>query len=236
MLDALRFWRYYRYPSYQWAVCIRQILDRMPLDAATLIDAPCGDGVISYWLIQYALGQRYELYDLSARAVEVSRRMLTWRAARRMELVIERRDIHQLPVEGPADDVWLLINSLYLLPDIDRLLDRMRPRAQTIIAVFPNTTSANYRLYTAQSPSTNIHAMGHDETIGFFARHGYSLDEEHELCYVPLYSIQPGMLRLAASFLVNPVAGLYPKKEACYWLAVFSRAASQTSSDVGQRT
>lgn len=223
MVDALRFWRYYRYPSYQWAMAIRQVLSEFSLDTATLIDAPCGDGVISYWLMRHGLGRRYELYDLSARSVAICRRLPSSHAARNNQLTIQVKDIHDIPVEGAANDIWLLINSLYLLPDVDRLVAHMRPRVQTVIGVFPNTASANYRRYTARSPATNIHEMGREETVSFFARHGYQVGAQQDLCYVPLNLIESNQLRKAASVLVTPWADWFPKKEANYWMAVFSR-------------
>lgn len=225
MLDFLRFWRYYRYPAQHWAADIRNILAESSDNQVTIIDAPCGDGVITYWLIKGRVGQRFELYDLSERAVTAAQKITDWKKASQFELRVEQRNIHDLPVDQGKNDVWLLINSLFLLPDIDQLLGRMRRRAKTIIGVFPRITSENYKCYAAQSPGTNINEMGQDETIEFFAKHGYRLQQKHEFCYVPILYFKSKYMRLAASYLVNPIERLFPRREACYWLGVFSRDA-----------
>jgi SAM-dependent methyltransferase len=226
MMDAWRFWRYYRYPARQWAMSIREILVGLATDDVTLIDAPCGDGVVSYWLIKGGVGRKYELYDISARAIPVAQRMHRWRGAQRTELHIEQKHIFDIPIGTATNDIWLLINSLYLLPDIDRLLNQMHDRVRTIIGIFPRINSTNYKCYISQSPATNINEMGRAETIEFFARHGYLLDEQRDLCHIPLMCVRSKLLRLAASYVVNPVAGFYPQKEACYWLGVFSKPAT----------
>ena len=61
------------------------------------------------------------------------------------------------------------------------------------------------------------------ETIEFFAKHGYTLIEQKEFCYVPILSLKSRYARLAASYLVNPIANFFPRKDAGYWLAVFER-------------
>ena len=129
MLDFLRFWRYYRYPAHHWAADISQILTQTSMGDAAIIDAPCGDGIISYWLIKRGIRHRYELYDISERTIGVARRMADWKKTRQLELHIEPLDIHQVPLGHGTEDIWLLINSLYLLPEIDQLLSRMRSRA-----------------------------------------------------------------------------------------------------------
>ncbi len=223
MPDFLRFWRYYRYPAQHWASDIRSILTQLSLDQASIIDAPCGDGVVSYWLMKKRIGKCFELYDLSERAISAASKMLRWTKTRDVELRIEHANIHDIPVDTGTEDIWLLINSLFLLPDIDELLRRMRRRARTIIGVFPCITSQNYKRYVAHSPSTNFNEMGQDETVEFFAKHGYRLEHKKEFCYVPILYFRSKYTRLAAGFVVNPIERFFPRKEACYWLAVFSR-------------
>lgn len=223
MLDSLRFWRYYRYPARRWTVDIRKFLKQESLEGKTIIDAPCGDGIIAYWLMKAGIGNRYELYDISQRAVSVATRMLDWQGAKEFELHIEQQDIFHVPLDRGTDDIWLFINSLYLLPNVDELLARMRVRAQTIIGVFPSITSRNYKRFVAQSPNRNINEMERDETIAFFHKHGYQLREQRESCYVPILYLKSKYTRLAAAYLVSPVERFFPQKEACYWMGVFER-------------
>ena len=223
MLDFLRFWRFYRYPAQRWSVDIREILKQKSLDGKTIIDAPCGDGVIAYWTIKAGLGRRYELYDLSERSAAVAKRLLSWKKTQPIDLKVDCADIFDVPVDQGTEDVWLFINSLYLLPNVDNLLSRMRPRAQTIIGVFPCITSKSYKSFVARSPNRNINEMGRDETIAFFEKHGYQLLEQREFCYVSLMSVKSRYGRLAASYLVSPIERFFPRKDPAYWLGVFER-------------
>ena len=143
MLDVVKFWRFYRHPVQRWAIEIRDVLTQLPVGDATIVDAPCGDGVIAYWLIKQGVGKRYELYDLSSRLTDRAAQMIDWPKSKNFELRVEARDIHDIPLDGRTDDIWLLINSIFLLPDIDRMMERMRSRAKTIIAIFPIVTSKN---------------------------------------------------------------------------------------------
>jgi hypothetical protein len=42
---------YYYYPQYRWAKRLAQLLRRYLTPATIVVDAPSGDGVISYWLL-----------------------------------------------------------------------------------------------------------------------------------------------------------------------------------------
>ena len=222
MRDFLRFWRFYRYPGQIWGAELRKIVAELPLENRTIIDAPCGDGGVAYWLIQAGIGKQYELYDLSERSIAVARRMQQWEKAKPIKLRIEACDILDVPAPE-ASDVWLLINSLYLLPNTDQLLRQMHNRAQTIIGIFPCTESANYQRYVSREPGRNINAMSRDETIAYFAKHGYQLKHQKEFCYAPLNYFNSKYARLAATYFLNPIERFFPRREACYWMGVFDR-------------
>ncbi|MCA9216482.1 MAG: class I SAM-dependent methyltransferase [Planctomycetales bacterium] len=223
MRDLKRFWRYYRHPAQRWIREMRDVLRDVPTDDATIVDAPCGDGSISFWLIKYGIGKQFELYDISEHSINVARRMHDWGGAKDLDLTIEVSDVHDVPVNGHANDVWLLINSLYLLPDIDRLVDRMRDRAKTIIAVFPNVASKNYQKFISQIPDMNINEMSVDDTIAFFAKHGYKLDDKRDMDCIPLNYFKSKYTKLSACYILNLFERVLPGKEKCYWIARFSR-------------
>jgi hypothetical protein len=226
MFDGAQFWRYGRYPGHHWGRDIGEILGRIGVGDATIIDAPCGDGVVTWWVMRSGVGQRFEAYDIAESSVAVASRMQDWARARSLELRVERRDVHDMPADGPADDVWLLINSLYLLDDIDALIERMRPRVGTIVGVFPHIDSADYRQWLTWSPDevVNVNEMDEPATIDFFARHGYRLEERRDFCRVRMSHLKSKYVRLAAMLAVDRIEGLLPQREACYWLGVFRRS------------
>ncbi len=222
MLDVVKFWRFYRHPVQRWAYEIRDVLDQLPIGDATVVDAPCGDGVIAYWLIKQGVGRKYELYDLSSRLTDRAAQMIDWPKSNRFDLRVEARDIHDIPLDGRTNDIWLLINSLFLLPDIDRMMERMRSRAKTIIAIFPIITSKNYQRFIAQSPEMNTNEMGKDEITAFFDKHGYTLEQTRDINCISLNYFRSKYAKMAGSYFLNPIEPLIPK-EPCYWLGVFSR-------------
>jgi hypothetical protein len=226
----------HRYPACQWARQIGCILRRIQVtDETTLIDAPCGDGIISYRLMLSGVGNRYELCDTSERAVARARAMFTKRFVGRREVSIQVRDIFDMPLGNRHDDVWLLVNSLFLLPDIPTLVRRMRARVKHVVGVFPHTNTADYRSYLARRPDVNTFPMNQQETIEFFAGQGYTLLESQQTSYVGLRFIRSGYIRLLASYAVNPLERFFPRTQAQYWIGAFVRDndfTTATSADL----
>jgi hypothetical protein len=209
---------YYYYPQYRWAKRLAQLLRRYLTPATTVVDAPSGDGVISYWLLESGrFRNSFELYDRSPELIAKAAELRTVASG---ELTIAPCDIGAIPIGDRTADLWLLINSLYLLPDIDQLLTRMRPRFQTVVGVFPYLDRENYRRYLQFSERwDNANAMTDRQTIDFFARHGYRLDHREDATFWSQYRWSfRGSRRLLN--LIDPLAAHRPGN---YWLAVFSR-------------
>jgi hypothetical protein len=216
--------RYYRYPYYHWAKALGKALRESDFDEnATIIDAPCGDGAVSYWLMKQGIGRRYELHDLSPREARLASYLRQRPQANQAEVTVTCGDIAQIEVSGRANDTWLLINSLFLLPDIDNLVERMRPRIQTVVGLFPEITHKNYLAFTQLDPHSNIHAMDRTQTIAFFHRHGYALRTQSGANYIAHQCLRPRAIRKYYWLFLNPFEYVVPKRNACYWIGVFSR-------------
>ena len=209
---------YYYYPQYPWAKRLGMLLRPYLQDPATaVVDAPCGDGVITYWMLRSGhFKNPFELFDLSP---ELIAKAQTIRAAY-PQLTATSADIGAIPVAGRSADLWLLVNSLYLLPDIDGLVDRVRPRFRTVVGVFPYIDRENYRRYLQFTERwENANAMEDAETVRFFARHGYRLDHREDATHLSQYRWN---VRGARRFL-NVLDPLFQGRPGNYWLAIFSR-------------
>jgi SAM-dependent methyltransferase len=236
-LNQPGFLRYRRYPHYHWAKMIGEIIAKdIGSDHATIIDAPCGDGIISYWLIRSNIGHEYELVDISERSIEIARRMNTEDMPKRVRLSISCKDIFDIECSD-RDDIWLLINSLYLLPDVDRLLTQMRHRSRYVIGVFPYIHRENYRCFARLHPERNINEMGEYATIRFFKRHGYQLEMRRDVTFVAFHCLTSRfhylpsrLVQRMACLLLNPAERFVPKRAGFYWLGVFRRAQSRCMS------
>lgn len=209
---------YYYYPQYRWAQRLAALLPRHLEDDTIVVDAPCGDGVMSYWLVNRGIGNRFELYDRSPELVAKASRIARPHGR---PIAASSRDIFTLDTEGRRDDLWLLVNSLYLLPDIDRLLERMKPRFKTIAAVFPYLDRENYRYYLRQDARwENVSGMSDTETVAFFARHGYRLDHREDATFLAQFRWD---VRGSRRFL-NLIDPWFRSREGNYWIGVFVRS------------
>ncbi len=215
--SALSF-SYFYYPQYRWARRLRALLPSYLTDrAAVIVDAPCGDGVISYWLWRSGkIAHSFELYDRSPQQIAKAQRFAGSRSAVRAEA----RDIFAIESSEHRADVWLLVNSLYLLPDIDRLVAKMRLRFRVIIAVFPYLDRANYRYYRQRiGCDENVNGMSDEDTVAFFARHGYRLDHREDAAPLSQHRFSfPGLRRL-----LNVLEPLARGGSGNYWIGVFVR-------------
>ncbi|MCA9218130.1 MAG: class I SAM-dependent methyltransferase [Planctomycetales bacterium] len=223
--DLLRFPRFYRYPYYHWGKAFSSLLSEADVaDDATIIDAPCGDGVVTFWLAKNGFRNSFVLCDIAERDVNRARKLKDWPALRNVEVKVTLADIHDLKVTCERTrDVWFLINSLFLLPEIDRLFEKMRPRVEHVIGLFPDISSRNYRCYKKRHPTMNANEMDRNEVSAFFNRHGYETKKTLDASFIPHHCIQPMRLQQIARYGLNPFGNLVSKKDPCYWVGLFSR-------------
>ena len=158
---------YFVYPQYLWAREINRLLKSGTIPdfrERQIIDAPCGSGVVTFWLKRWNSGLRTQLYDLDRNNVDLARR---WFPACNARVA----DIYKLEVER-SDNVWLLINSLYCLPEAGALLGRMARHMEYIVGVFPYLDTKNYRKFLCTPGAHNPSAMTKEQTLVHFAASG----------------------------------------------------------------
>ncbi len=207
---------HFRYPQFLWSRDIYSILKSIDnLQERTIVDAPCGSGIVTYWLRKKLPDIRFELYDLSKDCIEIARRYIPG-------VTIEYEDIFEVDSSGCTGDVWLLINSLYCLPEIDRLVNRHASRMQYIIGIFPDINHRNYRCFFKKNPSFNNYSeMDQAQTVNFFKKHDYDLLYSKSVTHIPYrcYSFtgQSRYFNLLDSFFRK-------KNSGAYWICLFKRA------------
>ena len=111
---------YYIYPHYLWACDINKLPRRGVIrepHTRIFVDVPCGSGVVSFWLKTWSRDLQLMLFDINPDNQRLAHRHFPACNAR-------IADIYRLDVER-NDNVWLLINSLYCLPEAITLLKRM---------------------------------------------------------------------------------------------------------------
>lgn len=223
----MRFVRYHRYPSDLWGKALAHILRTIDLDAnAAIVDAPCGDGVIVYWLIREGIHQPFELYDLSEQKVRHAENLSTWAKARGVDAVASKCDLHELPHSAEANDVWLLINSFFMFEAFHDLVERMRPRTKYILGLFPATSDPDYQTYVQRNPGINLNEMDEAQTTSFFAAHGYELCHRQDITSIPTRFIRPHRVGQAVRLVISPFERFAPKRNGLYWIGLFRRVES----------
>lgn len=217
--------RYRRYPSYQWGEAIAEILKTIDLAPSTaILDAPCGDGVVCYWLVRAGVRGPFELYDISDGKLRHARRLATWAEKWGVRMVVEKRDLFEPPPPSSSeDDVWLLVNSLFLFERFDAVVERMRPRAKHIVGIFPNVTRPDYLSYVKRNPGFNVGEMNEVQTTSFFAAQGYELRHRREITFIPTRGIRPDFLRQGIRLVIGSLERFYPHHNGLYWVGVFRR-------------
>jgi len=193
----------------------------LPDSNGTVVDAPCGDGIITYWLSKVNTTASFELYDRSSDCLATARRLQPALTCHR------EADMAAVPARA-ADSIWLLVNSLYLLPDPGGLMDRLRPRMKHILAVFPYTDHENYKAYFRKHPGeVNVSAMSRPDTIAFMAAHGFDLIEAIDSTYLPFHRLEMGPVNVLTTRIFNLLdRGLAGRRPPCYWIARFERRIS----------
>ena len=85
-------------------------------------------------------------------------------------------DIFEFHIEG-NDHTWLLINSLYCLPDSDKLISGAKDKFKYVIAVFPDVKSANYKYFIKKNPNFSnpsaIESKSNNTKVAFHKWNGF---------------------------------------------------------------
>lgn len=211
---------YFRFPQYIWAKKICYIInEKVELKEFDLFDAPCGDGIVSYWVNKSHQGKNFILCDISRDKITAAKKYL---AEKNME--IYEGDIFDIDLKNNSY-IWLLINSVYLIQNIDVLINKLSGYCPYIIAIFPHIDHENYSYFKKKNPEfVNHYEMNVDETIRFFSKNDYEVIYKEDLISIPFhkYSSNPA-IKFFWGMIFNCVDRFIKNKNKAYWIAVFKR-------------
>ena len=187
----------YFYPQNCFAASIKRHLPKH--EAFILIDCPCGNGETSY---HFARIPRASVrgYDIDDESLRNARRHFT-----APTLTYEKQDIRSLVAESPRFDAFCIINSLYCIPDCERVLsqlrDLMHSDAQLFVIVDNVEGGGNYRHFSAShraipatSPSSQLHVLTKDEFHSFFESLGFVVKDVTPIVYTHSHHTLAGRL------------------------------------------
>ena len=209
---------YWRYPQATWASHVRGMLQRAGLtEGQAVVDAPCGDGIVSWWL-EARLRSPMEAWDLDTPWLATARRRLR-------RTTVRTCDLRTVEVAA-GDDAWVLVNSLYCLPDVEAIVARMRPRFRHVVGVFPRLDHRNHACFLRRNPGyATASPMDEDGTLRLFERQGYTLREKREVGAIAHHCVPDWMPRRLVTRLLGAVDPLVSLRGGRHpsWAARFER-------------
>lgn len=220
-------WRYRTYPHKKWADEIYSILNKhLNTTGCSIIDAPCGNGVITYWLLKKGIASNFLLIDLAEKGIQIAKNnLVTLTSSQQIEII--NADIYRTN-SLRSDDIWLLINSLYVFNDLTKLMEVMKKRVNFIIGIFPYLDRKNYLCLKKLRPvveKINYSGMSAGDTIDFFSKQGYKMLQKKDITFIPFYChrLNRPLLKFIISQLYIQMDNFYRNKNGYYWLGVFKR-------------
>jgi hypothetical protein len=167
---------FFVYPQYIFAKHICKLIFRnIDTDDINFIDAPCGNGVISYWMSKYLPNSKFNLYDIDKNSIDTFNTVNT-----NLNIVTEQKDIVDIDIDinHKKTNILLLINSLYLLTERDSFIENLTG-VDYIVGVFPNINGKNFDCFLnyIYKNEFEIDAMTVEQTNVFFKEKGYEMIE-----------------------------------------------------------
>jgi hypothetical protein len=212
---------YFIYPQYIWAKEIDLIFKSgiiEEIDKRMIIDAPSGKGVISYWLSKDYPGLVFLLCDINANYIDFASKHIQGGQCL-------NEDIFHLTTRT-FNNVWVFINSLFCLPEAEKLIGHMSSQMEYIIGVFDYISSANYYAFLSAHPGyLNPSAAGKDDTIKLFEKFGYKTIFQKDVTYIHYQTVRSSVLRKVGLRAFSLIEKIWRSNNPAYWLAVFKRAS-----------
>ena len=158
-----------KYPQNIWTNLAISMLQKEDLNGKNIIDAPCGNGHIAFHVAEVFKNNKVYAFDIDKKQLNS-----VYLRTGLPNLIVEERDIFTLKLES-NNNIWLFINSLYCLPDTDKLMENCGSYMDVIIAVFPRIDSLNFITFEKLNPQfDNPSKMSINDTVLFFAKYNFT--------------------------------------------------------------
>jgi len=209
----------YQYPQLLFA---KAIIERIPRTEQQLYiaDCPCGNGEVAYHL-SAAKHVSVTAVDIDVRSIATASHNF-----RRPNLQFKAADIFEFLSEKKAFDLICVVNSLFLLPDQEKLFKLLHGSlngdAARLIIITPNPEGKNFKRFQEQHPGVNKNVLGKNALKEKASEMQFAISEITELEYAGYYGRRE--LRLLSVFapfylqILNFFAKLSRQKQGNYIL------------------
>lgn len=212
---------YYKYPQYNWVKEISALIRENGLIVEKFIDAPCGNGIISYWLSKEFKGAEFKLLDLDENSIKTACNFL-----KEPQFSCRSGDLLEWNFKNEkTETIFLLINSLYLLPEPEKVVAKIKQTSEYLIAIFPYVERVNFQAFIKKNPNYphNLN-FTYEQTIAWLEGAGLKLIDRKDVSYIAHHRL-PKLPYIKSMLLksFNLIENRMPKNrcEASYWIGIF---------------
>jgi 2-polyprenyl-3-methyl-5-hydroxy-6-metoxy-1,4-benzoquinol methylase len=173
----------YFYPQNVFAKSILRYISTTDSEKK-LIDAPCGNGETSQ---HFAKNKNLSVfgYDLNDKSIANAKKNHTAK-----NLNFETANIFDVMTRHTAVDYFCIINSLFLLPEPDRLLREAKNTLKKdgrLFVIIPNVEGKNFKWFSQQDKDLNKLLLNFDEITPYFKRCDLEVKEIKPIAYTHNY-------------------------------------------------
>lgn len=210
----------YKYPQYLWCKEIISALEKLNLDANNFIDAPCGNGIISYWLQKHLDQANFQLMDIDENSIAEANHL----ADGNRQLEVSLGDIYTFSTPYDREEtVFLLINSLFLLPETEKLLSIIHKSSAHSVVILPHIEHKNFRTFYKKRPTYPLHYYESMSNVDqLFRDNGFTLLYSKEICNIAHHTLPK--LPIIYSLLLKICNLIEPRlrtKSPAYYLLIY---------------
>ncbi len=173
----------YRGFSYPQGVFTSAIIKLLSKEKAVLIDAPCGYGD-STWQFAKLKNLTVYGYDIDPGVIEKAKKIS------RPNLFFDIADIRDIAKKHTDVKYFCIINSLFLLPEPDKILEAIRINLSDdgkLFIVAPNINSVHFKRFQKDNPDVNKLILDINQLQRYFSSRGWFVDKTVKLAYTRSY-------------------------------------------------
>ena len=130
-----------KYPQAIWSDKIIELLNKNNIlnSIENIYDVPGGFGAIAYNMSK-KIDRKYFIIDIDKNKINFAKKHIS-----KNKMVIKQDYLENI-VFNPKS-LWLLINSFYLLENVNVVLDKHKSNIDYVVGLFPYTNSKNYYFF-----------------------------------------------------------------------------------------
>ena len=149
-----------------------------------IVDVPCGSGEISYKLAENKRNI-IEGYDISKVLIKKAKTLFN-----APNLKFQAKSIFEVLNVVERYDVVCIVNSLFLLPNIDELLKKVWLSLKCdgkLLIIVPNVKSKNFVKFQTLNPEVNSFIKEKDDLINIIQEAGFALEFQKGIVNISFY-------------------------------------------------